>query len=299
MSYLKQLLLWSLIFYSSVAWAKGDRMAVAVPQQQKPNIEQAVQQAWPILLDRLLPRATRAQGDGLLAGTDVVSKLSNQKKHTVVFFDEKTVAKVLKVKGLHWFRHEPPLKLTIDMTNLQGKPMLKSRLFMSSMAQELANHWGIGLVENGKVLSLHWFWQHNGLVELRVQSQNASYGETRQINLQDSVPAMRLWLQEVMLKARDQQLIPSEVAGDKVVGKVVEGEKRLTLKREMRLEEVVAFENLLRLEPSVRVLLASRYSKKEQVYRLDISSKDDAWLVRWFQARGMTLSHTDEGWTVR
>ncbi|MDQ6960998.1 MAG: hypothetical protein Q9M28_00505 [Mariprofundaceae bacterium] len=299
MNFLKSLLFFTLCFYASLAWANDARMTVAISKQAQPNIKQAMQQAWPILLNRLLPRELRSTAKPVIVGTDFIVSLSNKKKKTYVFFHDQRVSQAFKSKGVHWFQRPPRLNLNIKMTNLHGQPMSKSRLFMTSAAKEIAHDWGIELSDAGKSLSLHWQWQQKGMVDLQVESQGATYSETRYIDGETSVPLMKAWLKELMLKARDAQFVQYTAEQIDVVGKEISGEKTLVLKRNMNLEEVVSLERAFRSEVNVRSLQAVSYSKQRQVYHLELSTKDDAWLLAWFQARGMTPQRSEQGWIIR
>jgi len=296
---MKSILALLLCLYSSLAWAENTRMNIDIPKQAHPDIQQAAKHAFPLLLDQLLPQRIRPEGQRILRPDTLVSSLMNHQQYTQVIFHEKSVIQAFKKAKIQWFIQQPRLQLRIEILNTQGKKMNKSQLFMEKMAQDIAHRWGIELHPNGKKLSLKWQWQVDGRVSLNIESFLGSSEEQRNINVQHSVPQMKQWLQQVMLKSRDAQLQQSPRNRSNPQGEPTLAEKnKLVVKRPMHLEEAAALESALRSEPNVKSLIFYGFTKQQLSYILELNSPDDDWLQQWFNVRDMKLNRTEQGWAV-
>jgi len=73
----------------------------------------------------------------------------------------------------------------------------------------------------------------------------------------------------------------------------------LTVQRPASLPEQILFEDELARDPRVLSLMPRQINKGSQMYRLQLKTPDDQWLMAWFNNRGMRLTQSVDGWVAR
>jgi hypothetical protein len=292
----------------SLAMASSDpRLQVSIPQSNqllsRPPIEDMAQAAAPLLWDRLIPRKVRRQADALPVTSKLVSRIIPARDETLVVFNASAVFHLLQQAGLPHIRIPPRFNLKLMMKNSSGSPMGQSEQLLYKEAGDLAEHWGITLEEKAPALVLAWQWLNlegdQATLTVRGNSKLAEYTETRLLPPADPVEALRGWLEEVLLRARDAYAV--SVSGQQVEGDgqdAIYVEEILIFDRPMSLGEQVVIESGLKSDRRVRAVIPKTFSARRQVYTLILEGYDDSWLADWFQRRGMVLKLTAEGWVA-
>lgn len=306
-------------------WAVEDgRMQVFVPAGEEPdslrklhtNIGGAAQLALPRLWDRVIPQRERNAVSGKINALQFLQRATPTDSGVIVTFSKKRVLAYLKANGLPAIDEQPSLHLEIQLQNQSGQSMAQSASLLQMYAANAAVDWGVSLDGYGSSLVLQWRWLDQQQVNLiaRGTSRLGEFSETRRLGAGDPVLQLREWLIEVLLRARDANVLPLEepvavVASDlgapgipgeqPALSETQEKHLLLTLERQASLAEQVLFEDELKRDPHVIALLLHRVNRDVQQYRLHLNDADDSWLVEWFNQRGMQLTPVVEGWVAR
>jgi len=288
-----------------LTWAQSDdsRLRISIPHEDtqgtQPDMGQTMRQALPMLWDRLVPRQSRMQADSIAPDYRLVARIVPGKEQTTVEFNGKAVFQTLKEQHIASIILTPRFHLVIQMHNSAGFAMPETQLQLMNEAQRIASGWGIELAADAPGLVAAWQWldDRNLMLSVRGNTRLQEFSETRSIADADPLPALREWLKDVLLKARDAYAFDANEPLDTTTATIVESEERvqLTVDRPSRLLEQVALEEALKNDPRIRGILPVSLSKTRQRYLLKLEGTDDSWLPDWFARRGYRLAALPEG----
>lgn len=274
-----------------------------VSAQGTPDTRLLLDQALPVLWDRIIPLARRHSADALGSDTRMVAKIVPGHESTQVEFDGQRVFAALREAHIPAIVTPPRFHLLISVQNVAGQVMQQTTQLLVDEAARLAPSRGIELSDSGTGLVMTWRWldaQHAEL-SVRGQSRLGEFVETREITDADPLPVMQQWLDEVLLRARDAYAYDAGVVSDTAAGGLVAGQVggdysiQLVVQRGGTLLEQVALEESLSHDPRVRQLLPLTLSRGMQSYRLQLEGGDTSWLSEWFARRGYRMDRLADG----
>jgi len=301
-----------LLLSPSLAWAQetDSRLTVLLVGeeglQDSSDADLFLKRALPILWDRIIPVEQRSRAKGLPANSRLVARIVPGREETVVEFHGERVFEMLRAKQIPAIVTPPRFHLQISVQNNYGHEMQQTSILLDEEAERLAPEHGIQLNDNGAGLVLAWRWLDALQVELSVRGQSrlGEFVETREISDADSFPVLKVWLEDVLLRARDayaydaQSLsnIPAEGGTQPFDGYGIE----LVVQRGSNLLGQVALEESLAHDPRVRQVLPLSLSHGEQRYRVKLEGSDTSWLGEWFDRRGYRIDRLADGsWVAR
>jgi len=309
--------------HSALAAGSDTRLSIEVTpnEQQKTtvqklhnNVRGAADLALPQLWHRIIPRHAHKQIPKKVKAVRFLQRATPTPEGVTVTFHGKRVFAWLKKNNIPYIEQQPTWNLELQLVNRKGKSMRQSAAMLKQYASQTSKVWGYSLQSSAPSLVLNWQWLDNRQVLLTVRGTSAlgEYTDMRKLSSGDPVAQLKPWLSEVLLKARDGQVLP---AADKTVSPValtsitqnqlqiapVSNDLYLILniERQASLPEQILFEEELKSDPRILDLSLRAVNRENQQYRLHLKGGDDQWLVRWFSRRGLTLTATIEGWVAR
>jgi len=267
--------------------------------QGAPDTNALLDEALPVLWDRIVPVANRASADGLGRDSRMVARIIPGRATTLVEFHGERVFEVLREAHIPAIVTAPRFHLLISVRNVPGQEMQQTGQLLVQEAEHFARLHGIELSDGGAGLVLSWHWLDATHAELSVRGQTrlAEFVETREITDADSLPALQAWLDEVLLRARDAYaFVPGTPVDDGMTGMTADDFRvHITVRRSGSLLEQVALEDSLARDPRVRRLLPETLSITMQRYALKLEGGDTSWLGEWFARRGYRLDRLADG----
>ena len=294
-------LLLALFMWGSAADAADARMQVLNDsgKHSRPSLAKAMREALPKLLDRIVVSENRQMAETLTFSPALVSSIVPGER-TLVEFRADGVFKALDDAGIPYVLRAPRMHVRLELRNSMGNSMAQSEALLAEQLPGLAEHWGIELDADSPMLLIRWQWLDDGrqvMLSVRGNSRLQEFAEIRQLSGGDPVQAVSVWLQEVLVKARDAYVY------DHLAGQEAEQpatlESILTIRRQLSLPALVAFESQLASDVRVRSLTPSLLSRDISRYRIQLTDDNDVWLVNWLTQRGWALTPAPGGWDVR
>ena len=295
--------------FPACAQKEDIRLTVALTEetglQGSPDAGLLLKQALPILWDRIVPVAQRPLAAALGSDNRMVARIVPGREVTVVEFQGERVFAALREAHIAAIVTLPRFHLLLSVRNGAGQEMLQTSQRLEEEAVRLAPSHGIELSDDGAGLVLAWRWldaQHAEL-SVRGQSRLAEFIEIREITDADSLPALKAWLDEVLLKARDAYAYDAQALSsiqDGAEGGMNEFAIELVVQRAGSLLEQVALEESLAHDPRVRNLVPVQLSQGVQHYRVQLEGGDTSWLGEWFARRGYRMDRLADGsWVIQ
>ncbi len=306
---LKQLalLMMSLLISSAYGYADTDsRMIVEVAaneQGQVPAVQEAIEQALPVLWDRVVEDSARMSLSDKIKGTPFLLRVVPHAGGVQVTFNSQRVWQYLDEHEIAYLKEAPRLNLQIQMINQDDNRMPKTAGAILSYGEEIALARGMVLDQHAPALVANWRWLDASQIYLSVQGSSilAGYSETRSVETGDPLAQLQAWVKELLLKVRDTKStdVVGVVAGA-AVQKHDDGiEFVLTIEQASSLSEQVVLEDSLRQNSRVKAMIPVYLSRTSRQYRMLLQGEDDAWITAWFQRRGMQIIPTPYGWLVQ
>ncbi|MCF7821373.1 MAG: hypothetical protein K9M17_02895 [Mariprofundaceae bacterium] len=294
--------------FSLVPHAQADsRMIVEIQADEEgrvPSVQEAAQQALPILWDRIVASRTRGMLSNSMKATQFLQRVLPRSDSVQVSFNEARVRQYLDQQEIPYLKEAPRINLMIQMSNQNGSGMPQTAELLRANAETVAQARGILLSESGPALIVVWQWLDNNQVNLVVRGNTllAEFSETRKIETGDPLPRLQLWMEEVLLAARDAYIAdPVQTDAIPALQEKRDGgmEVMLTIEQPAALPAQVALEDALRQHEKVESIIPTHLRASSRQYRLRLKGEEDSWLPQWFQRRGMQVLPTPQGWLVR
>jgi len=281
------------------------------------NVREAAALALPQLWGRIVPQYALGMIPKRVKAVRFMKKASPTETGIRITFHQQRVLNYLKAHALPYVAEQPALNVVIQLYNEDGRPMGETTNALLELANNEADAMGYRIDDQGASLVLFWRWLDDRQVSLSVRgnSKLSEYAETRMVTTADPLEQLKVWMSEVLLKARDAyievtvveteglELAPDQFnpLNDLAMQPITkpEVELLLTIQRETSLADQVLFEQDLRQDPHILELSLRQVNRDGQQYRLQLKGSDDQWLTQWFARRGMTLIPTIEGWVVQ
>ncbi|MDT8375713.1 MAG: hypothetical protein RQ867_03125 [Mariprofundaceae bacterium] len=299
--------LFSLFFLLPYSYAGTDaRMVVEVQADAEgrvPSVQEAIELALPLLWDRIIDSRARGSLSENMKATPFLQRVLPRSDGVQVSFNEARVRQYLDQQQIPYLKEAPRINLVIQMSNQNGFSMPQTAELLRAQAGSFAEARGILLSESGPTLIVAWQWIDNSQVNLVVRGNStlAEFSETRRIETGDPLPRLQLWMEEILLTARDAHIsgpVQTDVMPPLHEQRHGGIEVVITIEQQAALPEQVALEDALRQHEKVESILPAYLSASRRQYRLRLKGDEDAWLLQWFQRRGMQVSPTPQGWLV-
>lgn len=289
----------------AVSWAQEDaRMQVHIAPQEGESLslQQAMQQALPMLWDRIVVRADRDLLPNKLNPAQFMLKAAPQGNAFIIEFNADRVWPYLDRVHAHYLKQEPALNPDIRVYNLQGLDMAESEQSLLSDLQDHAANWGIRLDAQAPTLVLSWQWLDNNQIALSMRGHPSIPEQQTIFTLQpgDPLPQLAAWQSEALLQGRDAivsqqaEATPAQEAQAAQTLEVI-----LHIHRQAGLAAQTTLESMLAHDSHVTAITPVYLSTSVQRYRLTLNAMDDSWIPDWFARLGMTAAPTAEGWAIQ
>jgi len=305
--YARIVVLTASILLAIPAHAQNDpRMSIDVGkgrQGEMPSVKDAVQQALPLLWDRVLPVKARSSVSDNINATSFLQRVVPSADSVQVIFNEERVWNYLDQQQIVYLKDAPHLNLQIQMYNQNDVAMSQTVSALQRYAEGVAAARGIVLDPAAVQVSATWRWMDASQIVLMVRIGNDAepVSDTRQLSGGDPLVLLQKWLEELMLGLRDssfaggnepviEQANPQAPVGYNVL---------LTIESPASLPEQIVLEEALRQSSRVRSLTPVYLSASSRQYRLVLKEGDSGWIEGWFRKRGMQARPSTEGWIVR
>ena len=297
-----------LSLFSLMPYAQADsRMIVEVQADEEgrvPSVQEAIQQALPLLWDRIVDSKARGSLSNSMKATPFLQRVLPRSDGVRVSFNEARVWQYLDRREIPYLREAPRINLMIQMSNQNGSSMPQTVELLRANAESVAVARGVLLSEGGPALIVVWQWLDNTQVNLVVRGNTAlaEFSETRKIETGDPLSQLQIWMEEILLTARDAYIVgPVQTDVIPPLQQKRDGgiEVMLTIEQSAALPAQVALEDALRQHEKVESIIPTYLSASNRQYRLQLKGEDDLWVQQWFQHRGMQALPTPQGWLVR
>ena len=292
---------------SLMPYAQADsRMIVEVQVDEEgrvPSVQEAIQQALPLLWDRIVDSKARGSLSDSMKATPFLQRVLPRSDGVQVSFNEARVWQYLDQQEIPYLKEAPRINLMIQMSNQSGSSMPQTEERLRANAESIAEARGVLLSESGPALIVVWQWLDNTQVNLVVRGNTAlaEFSETRKIETGDPLLQLQIWMGEILLAARDTYIVgPLQTDMTPPQEKRYGGlEIMLTVEQSAALPAQVALEDALRQHEKVEAIIPVYLSASSRHYRLRLKGEGDVWVQQWFQRRGMQALPTPQGWLVR
>jgi hypothetical protein len=306
----------------ALAMGMDDRMVVElhaadVPPDQAQNLltdipdmaKLAISQVW----DRLVPQTRRADVNGADAMALLQRAVPTGSDGLMLVFSPDRVAQYLQSVGITYPEQAPHFHLQMHLVNPAGVAMPQSESLLMDYARQNASHWGYVIDDKGDPLELSWRWLSDSQVSLTVHG-NAHVPDSQDIRFMaagDPMPQIQAWLDEVMLKARDDYAArpaaptPASASAAPPAESAVPASAMaplslmLTVDQPESLADQVLLEQALAADPHVASLQLSQVNADSRQYLLKLRQPGEDWLAPWFASRGMHATPSAEGWLAQ
>jgi len=297
-----------LLILSAYGYAETDpRMVVEVPADERgnmPPVQEAIQQALPLLWDRVIESSVRATVSDKTKATPFLLRVVPHAGGVQVTFNQQRVWQYLDQQQIGYLKEAPRLGLQIRMINQNDTEMPKTASALYAHAEKFASARGVIIDSNAPLLTLSWRWLGARQVHLSVSGNPAlePLSGMRELDKGDPLVQLQAWLEELLLKARDgsgsrdPETVVAQPSREVRDGGI---ELLLTIEQPATLPEQVVLEEALRQHDRVKSLIPVHLSAGSRQYRLLLMGENDNWLQTWFSRRGMQAYPTPEGWRVQ
>jgi len=273
-----------------------------VPEEgEKLDLRAAINRAADTLWDRIVPQVARDKVSAAEA-MPLMMRAVPAGGNFEIEFQPARVWQYLEVKQLPLIRQQPAFNLQLQLHNEYGVRMQGSEKALQQQAAAMSERWGFVLSEEAPLLALSWHWLGANQVQLVVRgnSRLPEQTESRTLTGRDPMAELAIWMQELLVKARDAYAETGEA--EPVQAAVVptdNSELILHIERSATLPEQVLIEDALRRDRRIRQLLPLYLSGKEREYRIKLAVMDGSWIPAWFAQHGMTATAMPNGWLVQ
>ena len=297
----------TLLALSTTSYADTDpRMVVEVgadEQGQVPAVQEAVQLALPTLWDRVVEESARASVSDSMKATSFLLRVVPHSDHVEVTFNQDRVWQYLDSKQVAYLKEPLRFNLQIQMINSSGNAMPKTAESLLTYAQGVAKAHGIVLDKSSPLLQANWRWLDGAQLYLKVDGESnlTGYTETRSMQAGDPLEQLQAWVAGLLMKARSTDPAQVATAAEPTIEQPTDGTMvlLLTIEQSSTLATQVVFEDSLRQNSHVKLLVPTFLSANSRQYRMVLHTADDSWLAEWFRRRGMQATATVDGWLVQ
>jgi len=295
-----------MVLFSVSVHAQSDpRMVVEIgadEQGNMPSVQEAIQQALPILWDRVAEPAARSSLSDKMRATPFVLRVLPQRELIQVTFNQDRVFQYLDQKEIPYFKEPLRFDLQTRMTNSNGSDMPKTAEALQAYATGRAARYGVTLAADAPRLTMSWQWLDRSRLYLKVEGDSAlsGYSETRTLVSEEALAQLESWVDELLMKMRNSSGANEMVVDvpPETVQPTNELELRITIEQSSSLSAQVVLEEALRHEPTVKSVIPTLLSADRRQYRVLLNEPDDRWVAAWFRRRGMQAEPTPGGWLV-
>jgi len=300
------LLIAAMTLFSAVAHAQSDsRMVVEITADEQgvmPTVKEAIQQALPILWDRLIEPEARASLSDNMRATPFVLRVLPQHDRIRVTFNQERVWQYLDEKNIAYRKEPPRFSLHTRMINSNGSDMPKTAEALQAYASGRAATYGVLIEPDAPSLTMKWQWLDRSRLYLKVEGDSAldGYSETRTLASEDALAQLESWVDALLTKMRDAsqpngEMVETDASATEPANEL---ELRITIDQPSTLSAQVVLEEALRHEASVKSVIPVLLSANRRQYRILLHAPDDRWVAAWFRRRGMQAEPTPDGWLV-
>jgi hypothetical protein len=293
--------------FSLMPYAQADsRMIVEVQADEEgrvPSVQEAIQQALPLLWDRIVDSKARGSLSDSMKATPFLQRVLPRSDGVQVSFNEARVWQYLDQKKIPYLKEAPRINLVIQMSNQNGSSMPQTAELLQADVESVAVARGVLLSESAPSLIIVWQWLDNTQVNLTVRGNTAlaEFSELRKVETGDPLSQLQVWMGEILLTARDAYIPdPTQIEMIPTWQEQRGGiEVMLIIEQSATLSAQVALEDALRQHEKVESVIPIYLSTSSRQYRLQLKRAGDVWVQQWFQQRGMQALPTPQGWLVR
>jgi len=297
----------SMLMLSTYSYADTDpRMVIEVgadEQGKVPAVQEAIQLALPILWDRVVEDSARSSVSDSMRATTFLLRVVPQSDHVEVTFNEERVWQYLDEKQIVYLKEPLRLNMQIEMEDSSGTTMSKTAHALLTYARGVAKARGIVFAANAPLIQAKWRWLDGVQVYLKVdgQSRLTGFTETRSMGAGDPLEQLKAWVESLLIKARSTYLTGQASPVEPAIEQPTDGTMvlMLTIEQPATLPAQVVFEESLRQNSHVKLLVPTLLSGNSRRYRMVLHTADDSWLADWFRRRGMQATATMDGWLVQ
>ncbi|MDX8395920.1 MAG: hypothetical protein R8K22_05865 [Mariprofundaceae bacterium] len=292
------------------AWAVDDpRMQVWVTSEDgsRLSVKEAIAKALPVLWDRVLLKSSRHRVSDKKNATSFLLRAAPEAEGVQVTFNPTRVWQYLEKKEVPFIREPLRVRLHIQLLNQNGMNMSESAKLLQQYADEIVAVWGIVPDPTAPALVLSWRWFDETQFDLTVRGHPKvpESHETRSFMSGDPQVQLQAWLQEALLKARDESAVQEELASTQEEPELPMYQQDeplkllLTIERKAALPEQISLEEALRQHPQVVALTAKYLSVNNQQYWIQFKEKNNFWMVAWLEKYGLRSTKGPSGWLAR
>lgn len=297
----------SLLVLSTNSYADSDpRMVIEVGADEQgnvPAVQEAIQLALPILWDRVVDESARSLVSDSMRATTFLLRVVPQSDHVEVTFNQDRVWQYLDSKEIAYLKEPLRLNLKIQMVDSNDTAMPKTVEALLAYARGVAKARGIVLDATAPLLQANWRWLDSTQVYLSVagESMLSGYTETRSMTTGDPLVQLQAWVESLLVKARSTYTANLTTPATPTIEQPGDGTMvlLLTIDQSATLATQVVFEDSLRQDSHVKLLVPTFLSANSRQYRMVLHTADDSWLADWFRRRGMQATPTVDGWLVQ
>jgi len=276
---------------------------IATEEVKSSTISDQVQQALPILWDRIITQQARPNIPTTSHAISLLRRVRPQKDGSIIQFNPARVWAYLEQEGIPHIRHIPSFNLRIELVNAFGSSMQGSENEVLAYAQQQADALGIQLQPNAPLLAIHIQWLDDIQVQLstRGQSRLGELNETRSLDIGDPFVQLKTWVLQTLIRARDAYVWqqPQTTNSTSTTASAITTPRiHLTIAQEANLSEQIAIETALAADPRVERLIPTYLNYRSREYLLQLKQSNDSWISDWFAQRGMTATPNAQGWLI-
>ncbi len=292
--------------FSTVSYAQGDpRMVVEITADEQgnmPAVQDAIQQALPVLWDRLVEPAARSTLSDKVRATPFVLRVVPQNDRIQVIFNQDRVWQYLDQQKIAYLKESPRFDLKIRMINSNGGDMPKTEEALQAYAGERAARYGMVLTTDAPSVILNWRWLDRASLYLSIEGDSAlsGFSETKSLESGEALEQLQAWIDSLLVNMRNSALTKTKETSEPPAVEPVKNELELliTIEQSSTLPAQVVLEDALRHETAVKAVIPLLLSADRRQYRVLLNAPDDRWVATWFRRRGMQAESTPAGWLV-
>ncbi|MDQ6973763.1 MAG: hypothetical protein Q9M10_02675 [Mariprofundaceae bacterium] len=264
-----------------------------------PSIAEQVQQALPLLWQRIVPQSEQAKLHNLRA-MPLLKSIRPQGLTSTVTFNEQRVWQTLDTHDIAYIRPLPSFHITLEVLDTLGREKTSIEHELNAYLDEVSQTWGIQRKSSAPLLALHVQWLND--VQFYVtaiqQDQDTQRDQNRWIQGKNPMQQLQISLQAMLLHARNQWISqPASKASHAIpqtMGSTVSF--MLHIQGQSSLAHQILLETALQSDPRVLSITPTLIDSTSQHYQVVVKEAPEYWLTSWFAQRGMTANLGLEGW---
>jgi len=270
-----------------------------------PTLQEQVEQALPILWNRLITQSTRTAMPQDINAMRLLLRVHPQASASTIEFNAARVWQVLQQRNIPHIRQQASFHLQLQVNNAFGSSMQQTADELLRISQQEASDWGIQLQPQAALLaiSIQWLDDIHVQVSVRGQSRLAEFSQTRTLNPGDPFTQIQAWLHGILLQARDayawQDTNQTQAEETSLTQTVDKQQFTLRIEQEAPLAEQIALESSLQADPRIASITAIYLNHFSREYHIKLNQPDASWIIDWFKQRGMTATPNTQGWLVQ